>query len=634
MIGSFFSCRCLCVRLLILLFTIFGTFCAATALDNGERITSFQSDITVERDATIDVTEHIVVAATGLSVQHGIFRDIVGNGGRTAALDVESVTKNGTPEPFHVSNFAGSKRIYIGDPKTIIPSGEYTYELRYRVHGQLLRDGSFDRLYWNVTGNRWTLPLGTAAARVHLPTGDKPDVTAYTGAYGDRNSDFSVQRSGNGELLIQATESIPPGSGLTIDVRWPHSVSASILNRVPFVGGLPFLVISVALLAIVLWWAFAWLRAAPRLTPAGEGLVASSPPRNLSPVALRYAREGFIDNKAFTAALIDLAARGVVRIEHVDGDHELSLTHAHNIELPAEERELKKTLFGASHSVSMKRDTRRLARSLRAFAAAISKEYASFVTAGRGIVGGCWLISGCSAAASLVLLTDNSSDVLQTAILCGFLILTVALLRNATESYRRTRAIGDFLPRAGILAVIAMAVLTTLVLFGFVMNATPAWWAIVAACHIVVNLAGERWVRDRSAEAIEVAAESERFRNYLLNRASGELTSRTFDQWAAYAVALDIEAEWLSALRRSVDAALAEKPAWFSGETFDDFYSHPYALERQIVTAEARTFVRRFPWSSGSGGRGSGSGGGMGGGGGFGGGFSGGGSGGGGGGGW
>ena len=91
-------------------FVVFSAFAAVLTLfvstpllaDTAERLTRFESDITVQDDATIHVIEHITVISSGEHIRHGIYRDIVGIGNRRPALKVEAIQRDGQPEPSHV----------------------------------------------------------------------------------------------------------------------------------------------------------------------------------------------------------------------------------------------------------------------------------------------------------------------------------------------------------------------------------------------------------------------------------------------------------------------------------------------------------------------------------------------------
>ncbi|HYQ48650.1 MAG TPA: DUF2207 domain-containing protein, partial [Thermodesulfovibrionales bacterium] len=91
--------------LLLLMVCLRTPFAAAD-----ERILDFHSDITMHADATMTVRETITVRAEGVHIKRGIYRDFPtkyedsrGNP-YVVGFRVESVTRNGSPEPYHATS--------------------------------------------------------------------------------------------------------------------------------------------------------------------------------------------------------------------------------------------------------------------------------------------------------------------------------------------------------------------------------------------------------------------------------------------------------------------------------------------------------------------------------------------------
>ena len=78
-----------------------------------------------------------------------------------------------------------------------------------------------------------------------------------------------------------------------------------------------------------------------------------APPENFSPAAVRFvARMGF-DQKAFAAAVVNMAVKGYLSItENSDGDFTLSLDGADRAALSFGERRLADKLFGGATTVA------------------------------------------------------------------------------------------------------------------------------------------------------------------------------------------------------------------------------------------------------------------------------------------
>lgn len=141
-----------------------------------EEILNFDSQIIVDKDGGLDVTETITVRAEGDKIKRGIFRVLpqyFKKGNRLFAIDLKyshfSVLKNGMGE----SNFTEEKNkniyLYIGDRNRYLTSGEYTYTIRYKVNNALIYLDDRDELYWNITGNDWDFPILNASTTITFP---------------------------------------------------------------------------------------------------------------------------------------------------------------------------------------------------------------------------------------------------------------------------------------------------------------------------------------------------------------------------------------------------------------------------------------------------------------------------------
>src|ERR1700751_1089519 len=115
----------------------------ATAALADERILDFHSDVTIQPDASLLVHEVIRVNCEGQRIRHGIFRTFPThyqnhNGG---SYDVEfelvSALRDGAPEQSEEDRAKNGVIIKLGSAATVLPPGEYTYELTYKVTREL-----------------------------------------------------------------------------------------------------------------------------------------------------------------------------------------------------------------------------------------------------------------------------------------------------------------------------------------------------------------------------------------------------------------------------------------------------------------------------------------------------------------
>ena len=204
-------------RLLSILLLIF--VCSASGFT--EKISSFISDITVHTDGHLTVHEKITVnLETG---RRGLFRDFpttyTTSGNLKSCVDfvLEKVLANGQPVQHGLENLDNGIRVKIGDPYKLLQRGSYTYDIFYTTGRQLGFFETHDELYWNVTGNGWRMPIEVVQATMHLPNGAHiKSVEAYTGYYGNKDSNYSAKIMPNHEAVWQTTKPLAPGQGITL----------------------------------------------------------------------------------------------------------------------------------------------------------------------------------------------------------------------------------------------------------------------------------------------------------------------------------------------------------------------------------------------------------------------------------
>ncbi|HEV3409770.1 MAG TPA: DUF2207 domain-containing protein, partial [Chthoniobacterales bacterium] len=196
-------------RLAIGLALLLATAAPAAAV---ERIIAFISDVTVERNGDLVVTETIRVQAEGNVIRRGIFRDFPTiytrpDGTRVeVGFHLEEVTRNGTVENSAVEGMSNGVRIRIGSADRLISRGQHTYVIRYRTTRQVGFFADYDELYWNVTGTGWVFPIEMAEARITLPEKVPFRQTAvYTGPQGGRGKDAAIVEQQPGRIVFRTT---------------------------------------------------------------------------------------------------------------------------------------------------------------------------------------------------------------------------------------------------------------------------------------------------------------------------------------------------------------------------------------------------------------------------------------------
>ena len=304
------------------------------AAQGNERILSFDSRIEVHPDASMTVTETITILGQKKKFKRGIFRDFPttyeGRHGETIRVDLEvlEVLRNGRPEPYHTERRSNGVRVYVGQENVFIPAGEHAYAITYRTNRQLGFFEDFDELYWNVTGNDWAFVIDRASATVILPPGARvTDWAAYTGPSGARGRDYARGAAGGAAFAVAATRALEPGEGLTIAIAWPKCFVAEpdfedqagyfLRDNASFVAGVAGLII------VLIYFLGVWIMVG-RDPAKGTIMPQYGPPEDFSPAAARFVTRMDFDDKAFTAAIVNMAVRGYLTIEE-DGDQDYTL---------------------------------------------------------------------------------------------------------------------------------------------------------------------------------------------------------------------------------------------------------------------------------------------------------------------
>ena len=174
-----------------------------------------------------------------------------------------------------------------------------------------------DQLYWNATGNAWTFPIDTRHRHRHAPPGATPqNLVAYTGAQGSRATNYST-RIVDDTAHFETTRRLREHQGLTIVVEWPKGftqppgLEARGMSLMSDNQGLTLAAICLVLLFIyyvAMWYAVG------RDPKRGTIIPLYEPPDKFSPAGVRFlVRMGF-DDKAFTAAILNLAVKGKITI--------------------------------------------------------------------------------------------------------------------------------------------------------------------------------------------------------------------------------------------------------------------------------------------------------------------------------
>lgn len=214
------------IRWLIYL-TVFISGTGVLQAQDREEILSYHSEINIQTDGSLVVTEEIQVRSTGDAIKRGIFRsfpvryrDRYNNQVRVD-FDVIEVTMDGKEAPYQVIRQGDYEIIRIGDENVFLDPGVYTYSIQYATNRQIGFFETYDELYWNAIGDQWDFRILNASARITLPEGGEiGQYAAYAGPVGSNDCPCDIQQESDRKLFVEVTEPLNPGEPLTIAVSW------------------------------------------------------------------------------------------------------------------------------------------------------------------------------------------------------------------------------------------------------------------------------------------------------------------------------------------------------------------------------------------------------------------------------
>jgi hypothetical protein len=340
---------------------------ASATADAGESIPSYQARVDVRSDGSIHVRETIRYTF-GPGERHGIYRDLrtqftydpdgTGTGKvRVYPVDDVKVSSPDAPADVKVQDQGTITHIQIGSPDQTV-SGTKTYVLDYTVRGAFNRISTpstdeggttvppHDELYWNITGDEWTVPIQTARVTVNASAAPIA-VQCFRGV---RGSTDTCEAAAGRPSTFSASD-LQPGQGMSILLAYPTGTvqdATPIVEDAPKTGlaQLTDIAPAAAGAAVLLFGliagGMAWLvrkrgldsqfvGLTPGLLPVDSASTAVAPvtrhdrnvtvqftpPKGMHPGQIGTLIDEHANTVDVTATIIDLAVRGFLRIEEV-----------------------------------------------------------------------------------------------------------------------------------------------------------------------------------------------------------------------------------------------------------------------------------------------------------------------------
>ncbi len=313
------------------------------------RVLDYTTEVRIETNADITVTETITVDIPTSGTNKGIIRDIPVNprwrdkGRQKVRLQVESAAIDGKPcRRDDVELTEGLCSIYMRDVSSYLSAGQHVFVLRYRMSEQLGFFPEYDELNWNAIGRGWDGGVQRARAIIYPPAGTSfLQHKAWLGSAGSQESPVTIspgQIGGKEALVFEATRPMREGEDFTCAVMWEKGVVAPSASIRPAEETFFTFAYALCLLASL---AAAWLawRRYGRDPQAGPVIPLFYPPQvpphmrggaglsrvkyrghahgeeYLSAAAVNYVHNGGrFDSRGVAALLLSLAMRGACHL--------------------------------------------------------------------------------------------------------------------------------------------------------------------------------------------------------------------------------------------------------------------------------------------------------------------------------
>ncbi|HOX41687.1 MAG TPA: DUF2207 domain-containing protein, partial [bacterium] len=315
---------------LVLTWALFFPLSNAAARDANQitdwYIEDFQSEIIVNKDSSLDITEKIVADCGNLPDKHGIFRVLPlfyqkSESERVKTpITLQSITDfNDKPHKYDESKTRDTVTWKIGDPNISV-SGKNNYKITYHVENAIrFSSPDFDEFYWNLSGNFWEIEIDKFVGTIIFPPeSEMRTVDLYSGQSGKKdNSLANYSRNNEHSLIINSLRPLKTSEGITLSATFSKNTflpyQPSFWQRY---GNYLWLLLPL----LAFWLGFSlWKKHGrdPKLSMAE--MTQYEPPKGLGPIETGMVLSNLsLRNHFLSAGIISLAVKKVLTIEEIE----------------------------------------------------------------------------------------------------------------------------------------------------------------------------------------------------------------------------------------------------------------------------------------------------------------------------
>ncbi len=328
-------------------------------------LSSFNSDITIRENGSLFIKETIV-ADFSRDAHHGIYRTIPvkyrDKYGQSFKLryNIKSVKdKNGNDWWYSESTGGDYVELKIGDPDRMFTEPK-TYIITYEIQRAIsFQFQDHDELYWNATGEEWTIPILNASASITYPSAipeNAVQTACFTGGYGSNETSCDYQINGN-TIYYESTRTLNSHEGLTIVAGFPkgYITPITVMQKIWWTLQDNWGYLIPVLTFIILYYLW-WTRGRDPEINRNTVMPIYKPPEGLTPSEAGTLIDEKVDMHDLSATIIDMAVRGYLKIKETkkknwifeDTDYEFELIKDYKSDsLKDHEIKTMEALFGS-----------------------------------------------------------------------------------------------------------------------------------------------------------------------------------------------------------------------------------------------------------------------------------------------
>ncbi|MFZ5392058.1 MAG: DUF2207 domain-containing protein [Patescibacteria group bacterium] len=362
-------------------------------------IKNFDTEIVVNTDSTLTITEKITADCGNLPDKHGIFRVLSTRNYKTKdvpfirPIELISITdfNDQTYEYSTTSNSSEHTITWkIGSANKTV-TGVNNYKIVYKVDNAIIFDNEkFDEFYWNINGAFWDMEIDKFTARVVFPAGvdkNNTEIYNYTGSFGSKdNSLVAYEWTDANTITYTATRGLAKKEGITTSVTFPKniftppavipteaqempsgdysgiaSLFAGLIGSLFVVGGILGIILPIVVFGICYYY---WSKYGRDPVVNKTVIAQYEPPAKLNPMQLGFLySHGNLSSTAITASIINLAVKKYITIKETETkflffknkDYQLILNNGRPSEMSLDmsERMLLDYLFSGQKEVAL-----------------------------------------------------------------------------------------------------------------------------------------------------------------------------------------------------------------------------------------------------------------------------------------